>query len=278
MTDRYDEALRVLNETSAPDQWDDIQDRAAAAATTEAHVIPLNGKSRRQPRAGWAVWTAAAAVVALALMGAMALANRDTSSVTDTGPADRPRRAETTTSTTEPPDTTTEPDTTAGTEPEPEPDEVVPPPSSPDDDGTPSTDPSTTTGEDVANCLDVEFRSSGAPAGMTKVQQPAAPDDPRLPVEDTRPYLIGVFESSEAAERVVHVVASGGYVEDGVTRVYVPNLGVDAEVLHPDGNGMGVAQVLIAFDPAPICSFSFFSSGLSADEFRAFVTGLGHAA
>lgn len=276
MADRYDEALRVLNETPAPDQWDDIQERAAAAATTEAHVVYLSGKGRRQRRAGWPVWTAAAAVVVLAVLGAMALANRDTSNVTDTGPAVQPRQAEGTT-TSEPRDTTTEPDNTTGTEPEADPEEAVPPaPSS--DDGPASTDPSTTTSEDVANCLDVEFRTSGAPPGMDLAQQPATPDDPRLPVEDTRPYLIGVFESSEAAGQVVHVVASGGYVDDGVTRVHVPDLEVDAEVLYPNGSSMGVAQIIVApFPEISSCTFSFFTTGLSDDELTGFVSGLGYA-
>lgn len=276
MADRYDEALRVLNETPAPDQWDDIQTRAEAAATTEAHIIYLNGR-RRGPRPGWPVLTAAAAVVVLALLGAVALSSRDTSTVTtDRGPTSPPQRTETTI---EPRDPTTERDTTTGTAPrETEPEGVAPPPSSPEGDGTTSPNSTPSTGEQVINCLNVEFQSVDVPTDVDQRQHAPGPSSPEMPIEDAQPDVIGVFESSETQDRAVFVVASGGHVEDGVTRVPVPALEVEAETAYTSSNSWGVAQIITAPDGIRICTFTFFTFGLSEVEFTSFVQGLDYAA
>ncbi|MGH9110834.1 MAG: hypothetical protein ACRDZN_00805 [Acidimicrobiales bacterium] len=256
MPDRYEDGVRALQTVDVPDQWTEMEARAATGLIVPLDPDNLGGRGRRR----WPTLLAAAAALVL-VVGGVTLALRGEDDV-------RTDPTMTTTPTTDGPDTFDEPTPATTTPTDPAPGTETP--STP----APSEAPSDT-GEavpDLTACpVDILMTTSTPPAGWSETMTPASEWLPPDPPEGTDPRLAGVFEGPTSAD---FVSVSAGFLnlqDDVFERFPGPVPGVEALIGPWEGG-----WYLEVFVPRPAgnCWVTLQAIGMGRADAVRFVGGL----
>ena len=261
MPDRYEDGVQGLQTIDVPDQWAEIEARAAHGLIVPLDPDNVAGRGRRR----WPALLAAAAALVL-VVGGVTLVLRDDDDVRTTDPT---MTTESTPPPTDRPDvlegpgtpTSTSPDETAPSSGEP----ATPAPSEAPG-GTGQTDP------DLTECpVDIAMTTSTPPTGWSARMTPASEWLPPEPPEGIDPRLAGVFEGPTAAD-ITSV--SAGFLDlqdDAFEPVPGPVADVDAKIA-PGTDGW----YLEVFVPRPAgnCWVTLQAIGMSRDDAVRFVGGL----
>ncbi len=242
MPDRYEDGVRALQTIEVPDQWAEIEGRAANGLIVPLGPYNLGGRGRRR----WPTLLAAAATLVL-VVGGVALAFRDDNDVRTTDP----------TMTTEPtPPPTDRPDVLEG-------------PATPDSTVTSDTSDAI---PDLTECpVDIQMTTSTPPAGWPTTMTPASEWLPPGPPEGTRPDLAGVVEGPTAADNVFVIAGLPGEQDDTFERFPGPVPDVEA-LIAPWTDGW----YLEVFVPRPAgnCWVTLQAIGMNRDDAMRFAGGL----
>jgi hypothetical protein len=261
MPDRYEDGVHALQTIDVPDQWAEIEARAATGL-----IVPLDADHLgRGGRRRWPAMLAAAAALVL-VVGGVTLVLSDDDDVRTTDPT---MTTESTPPPTDRPDVLEGPGTPTSTAP----DQAAPGPGDPAA-PAPSQAPGGT-GEsvpDLTECpVDVAMTTSTAPAGWSARMTPATEWLPPEPSEGLDPRLVGVFEGPTAADFASVSAGFLGLQDDTFEPVPGPVPDVEAKIAPWTGG-----WYLEVFVPRPAgnCWVTVQAIGMSRNDAVRFVGGL----
>lgn len=261
MPDRYEDGVRALQTIDVPDQWAEIEARAANGLIVPLGPDNVGGRGRRR----WPALLAAAAALVL-VVGGVTLVLRDDDDVRTTDPT---MTTESTPPPTDRPDVLEGPGTPTSTAP----DEAAPgsgDPAAP----APSEAPGRTgeTVPDLTECpVDITMTTSTAPAGWSARMTPASGWLPPEPPEGVDPRLAGVFEGPTTADFAS--VSAGLLNLQDDTFEPVPGPVADVEAKIAPWTGGWYLEVFVP-RPAGNCWVTLQTIGMSRDDAVRFVGGL----
>jgi hypothetical protein len=238
MIDRYTRAVKDLQDADAPDQWDEITDRAA----DDGAVVVLDAAGGRSSRRRRVTLIAAAVASIAALLGGVWLVQDDdrSSVVADDPPA------------------TSDPERT---------DVLIPTPfdADPPDAGDPE--------PFYVACNAGSLASTTPPDGITGDVQPPGVDDPRVPPE-LRDQVVGVYPG-DTTTRVVFSLEGHPEIGFDQSRAFTqPGPGAIGRTLFAPYDDGWVARVDVAGDDDELCLFTLVGVGINQADFVQFVQGL----
>lgn len=256
MTDRYDDGLRALDTLEPPDQWDEIQRRAAGGL-----IVPLDA-DRPQRRGRWPLLLAAAALVLVIAGAAATLRDEPVTTIGPRGPGmgpDSDHPAPSTTAPAGPRSTAADPSTSSTTAPSDEPGGT----------GAPSRAEPVPTSQTCPQ--DLSLATSHAPPGWATRMTPAADWLPDPPPDNVRPDLAGVFDGPATDQYVFVLAGLPGEQDDAFQRFPAPVPGNNLAIA-PYPGGWYVETPIPRPDGA--CWITLQVAGMSQDEAVRFTTGL----
>ena len=261
MADRYEDGVHALQTIDVPDQWAEIEARAANGL-----ILPLDADHLgRGGRRRWPALLAAAAALVL-VVGGVTLVLSDDDDVRTTDPT-------MTTESTPPP--TDRPDVLEGPG---TPTSTAPDPAAPGSGDPAAPAPSEATGgtgesvPDLTECpVEITMTTSTAPAGWSASMTPATEWLPPEPSEGVDPRLAGVFEGPTAADFVSVSAGFLGLQDDTFEPVPGPVPAVEAKIA-PWTRGWYL-EVFVP-RPAGSCWVTVQAIGMSRNDAVRFVGGL----